>query len=180
MRDQLKNLTEKDYWVYGVTETDFDHAINIVREMIDARTEQYKSVEKRVRTESSDVADEVLDDVAYYRYTDNQYLWQFSLWRLQGLLEAVITNQLIESRKVKKLNGFKAKIEALQSFGYRIEQEEIDELLLWSRLRNAVSHAPPEEFFPAPIFEEDIVEYHGLVKELYLRWQKEKANASNG
>ena len=42
MRDQLKNITEKDYWVYGVTEFEFDHTINVVREMIDPRTEQYK------------------------------------------------------------------------------------------------------------------------------------------
>ena len=87
MRDQLKNLTEKDYWVYGVTEPDFDHAINIVREMIDARTEQYKAEEARVREVSPDVAGDILDDVAYYRYTDNQYLWQFSLWRLKVLLK---------------------------------------------------------------------------------------------
>lgn len=178
MRDQLKNLTEKDYWVYGVTESDFDHAITIVREMIDARTEQYKTEEARVRAESPDVADDILDDVAYYRYTDNEYLWQFALWRLQGLIEAVIAHQLVETSATKKLFGLKAKLEALQGFGYSIEKQEIDELLLWANLRNALSHAPPEQFRPAPLWEEDIVEYQAFVKELYLRWQKEKASAS--
>ncbi|XAG09568.1 hypothetical protein NM432_15955 [Vibrio metschnikovii] len=43
MREQLKNLTENDYWVYGVTESDFDHAVSIVREMIEARNHQYES-----------------------------------------------------------------------------------------------------------------------------------------
>lgn len=176
MRDQLKNLTEKDYWVYGVTEPDFDHAINIVREMIDARTEQYKAEEARVREVSPDVADDILDDVAYYRYTDNQYLWQFSLWRLQGLIEAVIAHQLVETNSTKKLFGLKAKLEALKAFGYSIEQQEIDELLLWANLRNALSYAPPEQYRPAPLREEDIVEYHEFVKSLYLRWQKEKAS----
>jgi len=62
VRDQLKSLTEKDYWVYGITESDFDHAITIVRKMIDARTQQYKEKEARVRAESPDVADDILDD----------------------------------------------------------------------------------------------------------------------
>ena len=176
MRDQLKNITEKDYWVYGVTEFEFDHTINVVREMIDARTEQYKKQEARVRKESPDVADDILDDVAYYRYTDNQYLWQFSLWRLQGLIEAVIAHQLIEAPKNKKLFGLKAKLEALQGLGYSLEQQEIDELLLWANLRNALSHAPPEQYRPAPLCEADIVEYQAFVKGLYLRWQKEKDN----
>ncbi len=126
MRAQLKNLTEKDYWVYGITESDFDHAIDIVREMIDARTEQYKTEEALVRAESPDVADDILDDVAYYRYTDNQYLWQFSLWGLQGLIEAVIAHQLVETANTKKLFGLKAKLKALHGFGYSVAQQEID------------------------------------------------------
>jgi len=178
VRDQLKSLTEKDYWVYGITESDFDHAITIVRKMIDARTQQYKEKEARVRAESPDVADDILDDVIYYRFTDNQYLWQFSLWRLQGLIEAVIAHQLIETSSTKKLFGLKAKLEALKGFGYSIEQQEIDELLLWANLRNALSHAPPEQHRPALLREEDIVEYHEFVKRLYLRWQKEKASAN--
>ncbi len=177
MRDQLKNLTEKDYWVYGIKDSDFDHAIALVQEMIDARNEQYEKEAARVRAESPDVAEDILDDVAYYRYTDDQYLWQFSLWRLQGLIEAVIAHQLIEAKNTKKLFGLKAKLEALQEFGYSIEQHEIDELLLWASLRNALSHAPPEQYRPAPLREEDIVEYHQFIKGLHLRWQKEKVSA---
>ena len=177
MRDQLKNLTEKEYWVYGITEPDFDHAVDLVREMIDARTEQYEKEAAKVRAESPDVADDILDDVAYYRYTGNQYLWQFALWRLQGLIEAVIAHQLIDVDAGKRLFGLKAKLETLQSKGYTVKPEEIEELLLWANLRNALSHAPPEQFRPAPLSEEDIVEYLAFVKYLYLRWQKEKPDA---
>ncbi|HCH1562970.1 TPA: hypothetical protein NKQ32_004534 [Vibrio parahaemolyticus] len=60
MREQLKNLTENDYWVYGVTESDFDHAVSIVREMIEARNHQYESEVARVRSESSEIADDIL------------------------------------------------------------------------------------------------------------------------
>ncbi len=173
MREQLKNLTENDYWVYGVTESDFDHAVSIVREMIEARNHQYESEAARVRSESSETADDILDDVAYYRYTDNQYLWQFALWRLQGLIEAVITYQLVD-KNAKKLFGLKSKLEAFVNSGYQIEQHEIDELLLWANLRNAISHAPPEQFRPIPLCEDDIVEYQMFVKRLFVRWHSVK------
>jgi len=177
VRDQLKDLTEKAYWVYGITEPDFDHAVALVRQMIDARNEQYEKEAAKVRAESPDVADDILDDVAYYRYTDNQYLWQFALWRLQGLIEAVMAHQLIDVGAGKKLFGLKAKLEALQSNGYTVKAEEIEELLLWANLRNALSHAPPEQYRPVPLREEDIVEYLAFVKELYLRWKNEKPDS---
>lgn len=175
MRDQLKDLTEKQYWVYGIRDSDFDHAVELVREMINARTEQYEIEAAKVRKEQPDVADDILDDVAYYRYTDNQYLWQFALWRLQGLIEAVIGHQLIVGEK--PLFGLKAKLEALQARGYTITVEEIEEMLLWANLRNALSHAPPEQFRPAPLREADILEYMEFVKSLYLRWDKERERA---
>ena len=176
MRDRLKYLTEQEYWVYGITESDFDHAVELVRAMIDARTEQYEKKAEKVRVESPDLADDILDDVAYYRYTDDQYLWQLALWRLQGLIEAVIAHQLIDDGK--KLFGLKAKLEALKEKGYTVENEEIEELLLWANLRNALSHAPPEKYRPAPLREEDIVEYLMFIKKLYCRWKKEKPSAS--
>jgi len=179
MRNRLKNLTEKDYWVYGIKESDFDHSLNLVREMIDARTEQYEKEAALVKKEQPDVADDILDDVAYYRYTDNQYLWQFALWRLQGLIEAVIAHQLVEAENSKKLFGLRAKLEALQNNGYSISSEEIAELALWADLRNAISHAPPEQYRPTPLSEEDIVEYYNFVKGLYCRWQNEKGNQEN-
>ncbi len=42
VRDQLKNITESDYWIYGITEADFDHAIDFIRELIRARADQYE------------------------------------------------------------------------------------------------------------------------------------------
>lgn len=177
MRDQLKELTEKDYWVYGITENDFDHSVTLVRELIDARTEQYDKKAERVRAENPDAADDILDDAAYYRYTDNQYLWQFVLWRLQGLIEAVIAHQLIESNDGKKLFGLRAKLKALQENGYSITSEETDELILWANLRNAISHAPPEQYRPGPLREEDVIEYQAFIKGLYARWQNEQPHA---
>ena len=177
MRKELKDLTEKDYWVYGITESDFDYTISLVRNLIQARSEQYERKAESVRA-SSDHADDVLDDVAYYKNTENLYLWQFSLWRLQGLIEAVISHQLIIKQCTKKLFGLKHKLNELKRCGYTVEQDEIDELLLWASLRNAISHAPPEQHRPVIMGEADIVEYCEFIRSLYVRWKNESPNPS--
>ena len=175
MRDSLKNLSESDYWVYGIRKEEFDHALQLVRDLIQARVEQYQKEAGKVREEHPDTADDILDDVAYYNYTDNQYLWHFALWRLQGLLEAVIVHQLVENIE-RKLFGLKTKIEALEKNGFTISSSEKEELMLWANLRNAFSHAPPEQYRPTGLNEDDIVEYQSLAKNLYQRWMKEKEN----
>lgn len=174
MREGLKNLTENGYWVYGISEGDFDYTVQLVREMIHARSEEYETIQQEIRTESPDVADDIFDDVGYYRGIENQYLWEFALWRLQGLLEAVITYQLIKGEKATGIFGLKQKLINLERCGYSISDEECDELLAWAKLRNAISHAPTEQYRPVFITEEDIVEYCVFVKNLYFRWMKEK------
>lgn len=177
MRKQLQGLTEKDYWVYGIQDTDFDYTLTLIKDMLDARKEQYLEEETRIRKSNSD--SEILSDISYYKYIGNQYLWQFALWRLQGLIEAVISYQLLEIRGSEKLFGLKSKLLALKENGYSIKKEEVDELMLWANLRNAISHAPPEQYNPTSLGEEDIIEYSNFLKTLYLRWKKEKINKNN-
>ena len=174
MRDRLKNISESDYWVYGISEDDFDHTVNIVDGAINARTEQYQKKAAKIRKEHPDTADEILDDIAYYHYTDDQYLWHFCLWRLQGLLEAVIVHQLIKNDRSKNLFGLRSKLEALEESGFTISALEKEELLLWANLRNAFSHAPPEQYRPTGLNEDDIFEYQQFIKCLYHRWKNEK------
>ena len=179
MREILKGLTEKDYWVYGIKDSDFDHVIFLVWEMIEARSIQYNAYAAEIKIENPDDADDILDDVAYYRHTDEQYLWQFALWRLQGLIEAIISQELQKHSHTSKVFGLDSRLKALKSYGYVIEKNELDELLLWASLRNAISHAPPEQYRPVPILEEDILEYYTLIKDLCLRWQKIKTNCTS-
>ena len=113
-----------------------------------------------------------MDDVAYYTYMDNQFLWQFALWRLQGLFEAAIVHKLINNKSAK-LMGFKQLLIEIQK-NYSITKKEIQELLLWANVRNSISHSPPEQHGSIVVTEEDIIEYLTLVKKLYIRWQREK------
>ena len=174
MRNGLKEITEQKYWVYGITDRDFHHAVQLVQEVIEARTEQWDRYARKVREESPDIADEILDDPAYYRGTDHFFLWTFALWRLQGLIEAVITFKLLDHTTEKLPNGFKAKLKALRKAGFTLSDCEYDELIHWANLRNALTHAPPEVFRPVLLMETDVIEYRELLVKLYLRWIDEK------
>ena len=174
MREELKQLNERNYWVYGITKNDFSHAVELVQEMIEARAEQWKNYANKVRAVNPKDSDDILDDPAYYRYTDEQFLWTFSLWRLQGLIEAVIVYQLLENTPEKHLIGFKAKLCALRKAGFTLSDNEFDELIHWANLRNALTHAPPEVFRPVPLMETDVIEYRKILEKLYLRWNSEK------
>lgn len=174
MREILKDLSENSYWINGIKEGDFYHAVDVVKEMVEARNLEYQGIEKKTRSESPELADDILDDVAYYRYTDNQYLWHFVLWRLQGLLEAVIVHKFLNEKK-GKLIGLNKKLIALQKIGwYSINADEIKELKLWAKLRNSFSHAPPEQYRPTPLMQDDVIEYQNLVLRLYRRWKSEE------
>ncbi len=177
MRDYLKNISESNYWIYGVKDSDFDHPITLVDKIILAREEQFNLEKQRMLLELNEIPDiEIESDLAYYIYMDNLFLWQFALWRLQGLFEAVITSQFVNTTNPNKLIGLKSKLLALTTKGYTLNDCEFNELIDWAKLRNALSHAPPEEYSPINLYREDVVEYQNLVKSLYSRWLIEKAN----
>jgi len=162
LKEHSRVLTEKDYGVHGITESDFDHSISSVKEMIDTRSEQYQRKAQNIREiNDEEIANDFFDDVSYYIYTDTQYLWQFTLWRLQGLIEAIITYQLMVS---KKLFALESKLEARKKNDYDIEKEEINELVLWANLRNIILHAPPEQYRLTPIIGENIIYYYQFIK----------------
>jgi hypothetical protein len=140
---------------------------------MDASFELFRQEAERVRASQPEHADDILDDVGYYTYVEAQYLWQFCLWRMQGILEAVICNRLLPkdkpgSRRARSKLG--ARLDAVRAAGYTISEAESTELLAWAALRNALSHAPPEQYRPGPLAEEDVVEYRRLVGELIERW----------
>jgi len=75
LKEHSRVLTEKDYGVHGITESDFDHSISSVKEMIDTRSEQYQRKAQNIREiNDEEIANDFFDDVSYYIYTDTQYL----------------------------------------------------------------------------------------------------------
>ena len=45
MREALKNLIDNDYKIYGILLGNFDHTFDLVKEIIDVRSREYKQYE---------------------------------------------------------------------------------------------------------------------------------------
>lgn len=63
--------------------------------------------------------------------------------------------------------GLKDILKLLKNNGYVIIEEK--ELMLWTNLRNNLSHSAPERFHPAPsnLIKSDIDEYSSLLLRIY-------------
>lgn len=63
--------------------------------------------------------------------------------------------------------------------GYSIGANDYLEIIEWGRLRNALSHFPPEKYRPAGLTRDDLTEYQSLVERIItgLLDQREKNNA---
>ena len=173
MRDYLKKVAHDGYWVYGITEEDFSYTVDLIQQVVSLRTEQHQAYAEKVRQSDPESADDILDDIAYYKHVDEQHLWQYAFVRLQGLIEEVMTYELANLGEGYKLFGLASKIQAVIAQGYSVTEDEESELLSWGRLRNAFAHAPPEKYRPI-LRKEDVIEYQKFVLALYSRWKEEK------
>jgi hypothetical protein len=185
MRDELKRITESDYWVYGLNEEDFAYTLGLAHELIEARQNELERQKQQVEIVSEgpdpvdeeslkEALDEVISDMAYYTYIDIQYVWHFCLWRLQAIFEGLITYAFLPAKPTKPLMGLKAKLDAMRAAGYSINQQDYDELIAWAKLRNSLSHAPPEQYRPGPLDEQDAIEYKEFVESICCKWRIEE------
>jgi len=175
MRNLLKEITEKDYWCYGVNESDFDYTFDLVEKFLSLskREVEREAEEAKRKYPNPEIHGEIISDVAHYAWCEEQYLWQFCLWRIQGIFEALIMNTFISEELKRSLIGLRAKLEAVKNSGLRLEQKHYEELLSWGKVRNALSHAPPEQYRPGPLKKSDIQEYISLVKLVCAHWREQ-------
>jgi hypothetical protein len=171
MRTELSLYIDQRYWVYGVSEEDLEHTIELARGFVNASYELVRQEYARVRTSNPEQADDIMDDIVAHAVTDSDYVWQACLWRLQGLLEAIIVCTFLGRPDSTGLVGLKAKLQAMRDSGFQIGDADSNELLNWARVRNALSHAPPERYRPGPLKEDDVVEYHQLALRLCRDWR---------
>ena len=174
MRPELRDLSEDQYWVYGVKESDIPYTLELVQDFIETSQEDLsrKIGEIQARDEDEQTVAEIESDVAHYTWVNEQYLWQFCLWRLQGIFEALIVYTYLPNEKGRRLPGLKAKLNAAKAAGFLLSEADEKELLRWNNLRNAVSHAPPEQYRPIPFEEDDLKEYAALLHRVLGRWTK--------
>ena len=174
MRKELKNLSTKDYYIDGISEDDFFHIIDLVDRIIEVRAEAYRQYEDRVEKEQPEVAAEIIGDILYHAWRDDSHLWDLALLRIQGLFESIITHKLIK-KQTSNLPGLKAKLTALRNQGYTISNHEFNELIEWGKIRNIITHTPPEPYtVSSPIIRSDLVELSTFLRKLCIRWFTEK------
>lgn len=124
MREELKDF---DWYTYGLSEEDFDYTLRLVKEMINARRILLEQEKAQVTLKyDEDDAVEIISDIAHYSWVDSQYLWQFCLWRLQGIFEKLIINDFLnnqeenDSRRI--FGGLKSILNEVQKGGYVISE----------------------------------------------------------
>jgi hypothetical protein len=167
MRDELKNL---DYRVYRPTEDDCEYFLGVIRALAVAHLGAIRQETAKYHDDPDSV--EAIADLEYYAFVDTVYLWEYGLWKLQGLLELIITTWFIPGG-TKPLLGLKAKLDAMRLAGYTVPAQEYDELLEWAKLRNALSHAPPGPYRPVWLEEPDLLEYRDIIVRLCRLWRTE-------
>ena len=72
-----------------------------------------------------------------------------------------------------KLIGLQAKLNRMRLAGFTIGEDCYNELIEWGKLRNALSHCPPEWYGYVTLNEDDIKEYIALLKKVIAAWNKE-------
>jgi hypothetical protein len=177
VRDDLRGITEKDYWLYGLRESDLDYILRLADALVEARKTQINEECEQAKEDYPDpsIHGEIISDLSHYAWVDEQYIWQFCLGRFQGILEGLIVSEFLSYETDQFLPGLKSKLRAVRDEGYQIENSEYDELLEWAKLRNALSHAPPEQFRPGPLRRSDVVEYKQLIKSICATWREANA-----
>jgi hypothetical protein len=169
-----KELQQLDYYVYGLSENDIDYILELVQRVRDAHIGRTQDRIAPFRDDPEAI--EAIDDEAYYTYLDTVFLWEYALWRLQGVFEGLITTVFLPQGPRKHLPGLRAKLEAMRKAGYSVSDARFTALLEWATLRNALSHSPPEQYRPMWIEEQDLLEYASLLREVCRHWRNEKVD----
>ena len=173
MRDNVRRMLCDPDWVYGLQASDFDYTVELARNFVSARKELLSQKAEKVRSEDPECADDILDDLGYYTGIECLYVWHFCLWRLQAILEGLMVHRFMKLQDERPIFGLKAKLSEMRSRGFSISEAELRELLDWANVRNVLSHAPPEQYRPGTLYEDDILEYCELLKDLCIRWEGE-------
>lgn len=161
-------LLDFDWHGYGLSVRDYEYTLRLVKNIIQDRIDHLpKRVEGAVGYDENgnilsgtEIENEVLDDLAYYTWIDNFYVCHFGLWRLQGIFEGILKQ---EFGVPENLPGLKKKFDTVLKQGYKIDKSQYDEILLWSKIRNALTHNPPEAYKPHGLTIDDLSEYCDLV-----------------
>lgn len=143
--------------VYKLSPKDMDSVIELVSEIVDERTLEIDKLEEKLKLESPDIVDDIMDDIRPHNFWRHNFLWESCIWRLQGIFEAILDERFLDNSR--KYRGLRDRLNELKRLGFTVSQEK--ELLRWSEFRNELSHSPPKQMIGhgAQIGKMDVVQF---------------------
>ncbi len=148
----------------------FDVANKIDNEKFESLLKKQKEIESEVNNEEEFMT--YIDDLNWYTYLEDFFIWHSCLIRLQGIFEGLITTKFLTDPI--KNGGLKKKLDALMSQGYKVDKSDLDELLLWGKIRNGLAHFPPNAYTPGILTKGDVEEYLLLCKRVICQLNNTK------
>ena len=177
MRESLQN---HDWHLYGLSIQDIEYTISIEETLREESDEYIKNRWEMERVKNPDIADDIMDDIAYYSFVNKQYILEFCIIRILGIFEALIQNSFINEKAPPGLSG---KIKKIEKNNYTIENDRKNELRLWISLRNSIIHHPSEIYKPLNLIKEDIEELKNITISTLLNLEDQRVKkklAGNG
>lgn len=169
MKSPIRSLHQR---VYQLSPRDMDSVIELVSEIVDERTKEIDALEERLKTESPDIVDDVMDDARPYNFWRHNFLWESCVWRLQGIFEGILDERFLKN--AKKYRGLRDRLNALKQSGFSIKNE--DKLISWADFRNELSHSPPKQIegHGAHLGKDDIVEFREFLVDILRDLERQK------
>lgn len=126
----------------------------------------------------ADGSNEVASDIEYYTQLEIHFIYHFAIWRLQGIFEGLLSQLFFKNDNI---TGLKKKLDKIRKLGFKITDNDYEELLDWARLRNSLSHFPSPKYSPIPINRNDIMQYKVLIERIFneLNNQQKLATRAN-
>ena len=148
MREELKTY---DWHVCNLSKSDIEYIVRTVDQIIKDRKTLLDDEISQIYKDDPESADDIWDDLSYYKNLECFYLWEFLIIRIIGIFEGIIERHFLPQAKYR---GYNHRIKALKENNYALKNEgEISE---WVNLRNALAHSPTEQYRPIFIDKSDI------------------------
>ena len=160
-------------WPVEYDDHDFDYFIELVDEIVTQRRAIIEADYARLQVEEPELADDMIDDPAYYSGLGSMYLWEFAFWRMQGLLEGMIEKEFLPQKNAG-YRGLKDRLNGLNALGISISPSLQTQLDQCAMIRNELSHRPPRSYSPAGMTRDHVISFRDLALQILtdLRSQK--------
>ena len=148
----------------GTQIRDFDHTFQVAKKLDTEKLEGVMRRQAELEKEKPDLVDDIMDDILWYSFLESFLIWHFGLWRLQAIFEGYVVKNFLDDNY--KNGGLAKKLKGLREKGFKVSDNDFNELIEWGQIRNGLSHFPPSTYMNGILEENDVKEYLTLCKRI--------------